>query len=118
MSREDPQLRIRLPIELKEKIEGSAKDNKRSMNAEIIFRLNLSYLLDEDKSMFKVVAEPDSFVDHAEKILKARVEEELPSFLELMSKKIMTDEFKEELKKKAREQAEKEWDEQLKKAPE
>lgn len=115
MSREDPQLRIRLPIELKEKVENSAKLNNRSMNAEIIFRLNLSYLLDEDKSMFKAVAEPDSFVDHAEKILKSRVEEELPSFLELMSKKIMTDEFKEELKKKAREQAEKEWNDKNKK---
>ncbi len=115
MSREDPQLRIRLPIELKEKIEGSAKANNRSMNAEIIFRLNLSYLLEEDKSFYTTTAEPDSFVDHAEKLLKKRVEEELPSFLDLMSKKIMTDEFKEAIKKKAREQAEKEWDEKFKK---
>ncbi len=36
MSREDPQLRIRLPIELKEKIETSSKVNNRSMNAEIV----------------------------------------------------------------------------------
>lgn len=36
MSREDPQLRIRLPVEIKEKIERSAKSNNRSMNAEII----------------------------------------------------------------------------------
>ncbi|EJH7012915.1 Arc family DNA-binding protein [Salmonella enterica] len=106
---------VRLPAELKEKLQATAKENGRSLNSEIIFRLNLSYLLDEDKSMFKAVAEPDSFVDHAEKILKARVEEELPSFLELMSKKIMTDEFKEELKKKAREQAEKEWNDKNKK---
>ncbi|ELI8237616.1 Arc family DNA-binding protein [Yersinia enterocolitica] len=44
MSREDPQLRIRLPIELKEKIEDSAKENNRSMNAEIVQRLDASYL--------------------------------------------------------------------------
>ncbi|PHZ21552.1 Arc family DNA-binding protein [Yersinia massiliensis] len=44
MSREDPQLRIRLPIELKEKIEESAKGNNRSMNAEIVQRLDASYL--------------------------------------------------------------------------
>ncbi|WP_038939868.1 Arc family DNA-binding protein, partial [Yersinia pestis] len=44
MSREDPQLRIRLPVELKEKIEGSAKENNRSMNAEIVQRLDASYL--------------------------------------------------------------------------
>ncbi|BDC21828.1 regulatory protein Mnt [Klebsiella pneumoniae] len=115
MSREDPQLRIRLPSELKDKIEASAKANNRSMNAEIIFRINLSYLLDEDKSMFTTVAEPNSYVGHAERVLKSRVEESLPSFLELMAKKIMTDEFRDELKRKAREQAEKEWDEMHKK---
>lgn len=43
MSREDPQLRIRLPIELKEKIEESAKANNRSMNAEIVQRLDISF---------------------------------------------------------------------------
>ncbi|WP_046620295.1 MULTISPECIES: Arc family DNA-binding protein [Klebsiella pneumoniae complex] len=115
MSREDPQLRIRLPIELKDKIEASAKANNRSMNAEIIFRLNLSYLLDEDKSMFTEVAETNSYVQHAERVLKSRIEESLPSFLELMAKKIMTDEFRGELKRKAREEAEKEWEDRNKK---
>lgn len=43
MSREDPQLRIRLPIELKEKIEESSKLNNRSMNAEIVQRLEGSF---------------------------------------------------------------------------
>ncbi|MGM7903143.1 Arc family DNA-binding protein [Yersinia enterocolitica] len=43
MSREDPQLRIRLPIELKEKIEVAAKENSRSMNAEIVQRLDVSF---------------------------------------------------------------------------
>ncbi|MEI7367175.1 Arc family DNA-binding protein [Pectobacterium sp. 1950-15] len=44
MSREDPQFRIRLPIELKEKIEESAKANSRSLNAEIVQRLDVSFL--------------------------------------------------------------------------
>lgn len=44
MSREDPQLRIRLPLELKEKIEESAKANNRSMNAEIVQRLDESFI--------------------------------------------------------------------------
>lgn len=44
MSREDPQLRIRLPIELKEKVEESAKSNNRSMNAEIVSRLETTFL--------------------------------------------------------------------------
>ncbi|MCM7619791.1 Arc family DNA-binding protein [Enterobacter vonholyi] len=47
MSREDPQLRIRLPIELKEKIEDSAKANNRSMNAEIVQRLDGSFMDEE-----------------------------------------------------------------------
>ncbi|MBT1712798.1 Arc family DNA-binding protein [Enterobacter dykesii] len=42
MSREDPQLRIRLPIELKEIIESSSKENNRSMNAEIVTLLELA----------------------------------------------------------------------------
>lgn len=44
MSREDPQFRIRLPAELKEKIEGVAKDNGRSLNAEIVHRLATSFV--------------------------------------------------------------------------
>lgn len=46
MSREDPQFRIRLPTDLKEKIEGSAKENGRSLNAEIVHRLGLSFIND------------------------------------------------------------------------
>lgn len=44
MSREDPQLRVRIPPELKEKIEDAAKSNARSMNAEIVHRLDASFL--------------------------------------------------------------------------
>ncbi|MFZ4835891.1 Arc family DNA-binding protein [Rouxiella sp. Mn2063] len=44
MSREDPQLRIRLPFELKEKIENAARENSRSMNAEIVHRLDSTLL--------------------------------------------------------------------------
>jgi hypothetical protein len=39
MSREDPQMKIRLPAGLKDRIEFSAKENNRSMNAEIISML-------------------------------------------------------------------------------
>lgn len=46
MSREDPQLRIRLPIELKEKVEEAARANNRSMNAEIVQRLEGSFFGD------------------------------------------------------------------------
>ena len=43
MSREDPQLKIRLPLELKEKITQSATDHGRSINSEVVARLEQSF---------------------------------------------------------------------------
>lgn len=43
MSREDPQMKIRLPSDLKDQIEASAKAAGRSMNAEIVARLQASF---------------------------------------------------------------------------
>lgn len=39
MAKDDPHFRLRLPVELKLEIEKAAKDNNRSINAEIISRL-------------------------------------------------------------------------------
>lgn len=39
MTRTDPQLGIRLPGELKDRIRKSAERNRRSMNGEIVFLL-------------------------------------------------------------------------------
>lgn len=44
MSREDPQMKIRLPADLKRKIEEAADEAKRTMNAEIVSRLEASFL--------------------------------------------------------------------------
>ncbi|MEQ1975014.1 Arc family DNA-binding protein [Xenorhabdus sp. SGI240] len=43
MSREDAQMKIRLPAELKEQLEKAAAENKRSMNAEVLQRLAESF---------------------------------------------------------------------------
>ena len=43
MSREDPQLKIRLPLELKEKITESAAEYGRSINSEVVARLEESF---------------------------------------------------------------------------
>ena len=43
MSREDPQLKIRLPLELKEKITQSAAEHGRSINSEVVARLEQSF---------------------------------------------------------------------------
>lgn len=50
MSREDPQMKIRLPADLKEEIEAAAKQSGRSMNAEIVARLEGSFGLKPDIS--------------------------------------------------------------------
>jgi hypothetical protein len=42
MSREDPQLKLRLPEEIKNRLTEAARDNKRSVNAEILARLEAS----------------------------------------------------------------------------
>ena len=39
MSGDNPQMRLRLPPELRTQIEEASKNNGRSMNAEIVFRL-------------------------------------------------------------------------------
>ncbi|WP_158807988.1 Arc family DNA-binding protein [Beijerinckia sp. L45] len=43
MARSDPQINIRIPAELKEQIEAAAAENKRSMIAEIVARLEQSF---------------------------------------------------------------------------
>lgn len=43
MSREDPQMKIRLPADLKDRTEIAAKEASRSMNAEILLRLEGSF---------------------------------------------------------------------------
>lgn len=51
MSRTDPQFNLRIPAELKEKIEAAAKHGKRSATAEIISRLEWSFLGDDHLEM-------------------------------------------------------------------
>jgi hypothetical protein len=51
MSREDPQMKIRFPPELKAEIEAAAKANSRSMNAEVVVRLLASF--EEDAGELK-----------------------------------------------------------------
>lgn len=43
MARTDPQTNIRLPLELKERLGVAARANKRTMNAEIVQRLEASF---------------------------------------------------------------------------
>ena len=44
MSRDDPHFRLRIPEALKREIEASARENSRSITAEIVYRLEHSFL--------------------------------------------------------------------------
>ncbi|MDX7998795.1 Arc family DNA-binding protein [Xenorhabdus sp. Reich] len=59
MSREDAQMKIRLPAELKEKLEKAATENKRSMNAEVLQRLSESF----EKSKWVTFAKGSGVID-------------------------------------------------------
>ena len=43
MARNDPQMNLRVPMELKEKIENAALNNGRTITAEAVYRLEKSF---------------------------------------------------------------------------
>ncbi|MDC8802434.1 Arc family DNA-binding protein [Halomonas pacifica] len=43
MTRADPQFKLRMPLELKEQIDKAAEENHRSINAEIVARLQSTF---------------------------------------------------------------------------
>ncbi|PWE57161.1 hypothetical protein DEM27_05835 [Metarhizobium album] len=52
MTRDDPQMKLRLPQELKTAIEKSAANSKRSLNSEIVHRLHYSFDAETERSAF------------------------------------------------------------------
>ena len=48
MARNDPQMNLRVPMELKEKIEKAALDNGRTITAEAVYRLEQSFSVEEE----------------------------------------------------------------------
>jgi hypothetical protein len=48
MAKDDPHFRLRIPPQLKEAIEEAARDDKRSLNMEIVQRLYLSFDAEEE----------------------------------------------------------------------
>lgn len=47
MRKDDPQINLRVPLELKEKILEAAKENQRTQTAEMIARLEESFILED-----------------------------------------------------------------------
>ena len=47
MARTDPQVNFRIPAELKDKLDNAAKDNGRTLTAELILRLEMTFEQDD-----------------------------------------------------------------------
>ncbi|MBD2786562.1 Arc family DNA-binding protein [Xenorhabdus sp. DI] len=79
MSREDPQLRVRIPAELKETLEQKAKENKRTLTAEIVDRLEETTVQDSvignSDGFGRIAGDYESLCDEFEE-LKAKYERE------------------------------------------
>lgn len=68
MGSEDAELKIRIATELKRRVQESAKQNKRSMNAEIIYRLEKSFVeAGADVAPLTAIRE---IIDHASSLKK------------------------------------------------
>jgi predicted DNA-binding protein len=70
MAREDPQMKLRLPAELKARVEEAAQHAGRSLNAEIVHRLERSFVGD-DKMLIPLL---ETLADRVEKLLSGRQE--------------------------------------------
>ena len=77
MSRDDLHFRLRIPQSLKAKIEAAAADNRRSMTAEIVARLEASFEFDiagherQLDRLQETIAENDKLLSQFEKRLAA-----------------------------------------------
>lgn len=47
MARTDPQVNFRIPVELKDKLDNAAKENGRTITAELILRLEMTFEQDD-----------------------------------------------------------------------
>lgn len=71
MAREDPHFRLRIPEDLKQRIEAVAQTNRRSMTAEIVERLRDSFAID-DHDDFPGFTPGDSVAAMVEDLKSAR----------------------------------------------
>ena len=76
MSREDPQMKIRLPADLKDTVENAAKVAGRSMNAEIVARLQASFdsnRLDQDSLSTPATQLPPDLLQQLERLFDEKL---------------------------------------------
>ncbi len=65
MARTDPQFNLRLPQSLKESIDDAAQKNNRSINAEIVLRLQQSFLEYPSENAERILQKAEFFLAEA-----------------------------------------------------
>lgn len=70
MSREHQQMRVRLPPELRDSLEQMAKKNGRSMNAEIVYRLQRTFEEDAELAESGVKILEGMHIDRAAQMMQ------------------------------------------------
>lgn len=73
MARDDPQINLRIPLELKERLDAASSQKKRSLTAEVVARLEASFSLGGDGAVVPIDDRTlDLFAGHvAEKVVEA-----------------------------------------------
>lgn len=67
MARTDPQVNFRIPAELKDKLDNAAKDNGRTLTAELILRLEMTFENDDQvKDLLARVEKLEEIVERLE----------------------------------------------------
>ncbi|MDH1007567.1 Arc family DNA-binding protein [Pseudomonas nicosulfuronedens] len=51
MSREDPQFKLRMPVELRSQVESAAKASGRSLNSELVARLESTFVAEPSENL-------------------------------------------------------------------
>ena len=70
MSRDDPHFRLRVPPELHDRVAAAAKENGRSMNAEIVVRLELSFASGSDEKLDTILRNLDTILRNFDSVRK------------------------------------------------
>ena len=67
MARTDPQVNFRIPAELKDKLDSAAKDNGRTLTAELILRLEMTFEQDNQvKDLIERIEKLEEAIDSLE----------------------------------------------------
>ena len=73
MARNDPQMNLRVPMELKENIEKAALDNGRTITAEAVYRLEQSF---NSKNPPTDYLEIDRKINHLQELIEIMIKKQ------------------------------------------